>query len=256
MLKISRKEKILEVLKEKNNLKISDLYNILDVSIATIHRDLYELEIEGRIKKVFGGVVLNVPDDIETKNVIRLNANVELKKRIAEKALEYIENGDCLFIDNSSTCYYFSRLISESNFKNIIIVTNSLSIPGLFIKNDDIHVVSTGGLFIKDMNSFAGPCAISAINEFNGNKFFFSVAAISINGDLSDIYNIDLVTVKREMHKRSKEKICLIDSTKFNKIGQSKIFNISEVEKIITDNGLDYVKQKQFDDAGIKLTIA
>lgn len=256
MLKISRKEKILEVLKEKNNLKISDLYDVLDVSVATIHRDLYELEREGRIKKVFGGVVLNTPEDIETKNIIRLNTNIEFKKRISLKALEYVENGDCLFIDHSSTSYYFAKLISESNFKDIVIVTNCFLIPGLFLRNDDVQVVSTGGLFIKDLNSFAGPCALSAINEFNGNKFFFSVAAISINGGLSDLYNIDLLAVKREMYKKSKEKICLIDSTKFNKVGQSKIFNISEVDKIISDSGLDYAKQEQFADAGIKLIIA
>ncbi|MDD5658938.1 MAG: DeoR/GlpR family DNA-binding transcription regulator [Actinomycetota bacterium] len=255
MLKINRKEKILEILNNKKDTRINNLCNILNVSIATIHRDLDELEREGRIKKVFGGVILNNTDDFEIINKVRLNTNVDLKKRISAKALELVKNGDCLFIDNSTTCYYFAKALSESEFKNLVIVTNSYLIPGLFIKNENIQVVSTGGLLIKDMNSFAGPCAITAINEFNGNKFFFSVAAISINGDLSDIYDIDLVTVKREMFKRSKEKICLVDSSKFNKVGQSKIFNISQIDKIITDSNCDKDKREEIAMSGVRLIL-
>ena len=256
MLKIIRQEKIINALENENNQKISDLCSMLNVSIATIHRDLDELERSGRIKKVFGGVVLNTAQDIETKNIIRLNTNVEEKKRVALKALDYVENGDCLFIDNSTTCYYFAKMISESNFKDIVIVTNSLLIPGLFIKNDGVQVVSTGGLLVKEMNSFAGPCSIAAINEFNGTKFFFSVEAISISGGLSDIYSIDLVSVKREMFKKSKTRICLVDSSKFNKIGQSKIFNLDEVDAVITDSKFDMDKRRQFIDVRVNLIIA
>ena len=255
MLKVNRKEKILEILSSKKDIRINDLCRILDVSIATIHRDLDELDREGRIKKVFGGVILNNSDDFEIINKVRLNTNVDLKKRVSSKALELVENDDCLFIDNSTTCYYFAKALSESEFKNLVIVTNSYLIPGLFIKNENIQVVCTGGLLIKDMNSFAGPCAITAINEFNGNKFFFSVAAISLNGDLSDIYDIDLVTVKREMFKRSKEKVCLVDSSKFNKVGQSKIFNISQIDKIITDSNCDKDKREEISMSGVKLII-
>ncbi|MHB1336744.1 MAG: DeoR/GlpR family DNA-binding transcription regulator [Candidatus Humimicrobiaceae bacterium] len=256
MLKVNRKEKILEILKNKKDIRINDLCRILNVSIATIHRDLDELEREGRVKKVFGGVILNNSDDIEIRNKVRLNTNVDLKKRISAKALELVENNDCLFIDNSTTCYYFAKALSESEFKNLVIVTNSYLIPGLFTKNENIQVVCTGGLLIKDMNSFAGPCAITAINEFNGNKFFFSVATISLDGDLSDIYDIDLVTVKREMFKRSKEKICLVDSSKFNKIGQSKIFNISQIDKIITDSSCDKDKREEIAMSGVKLIVS
>ena len=255
MLQIIRKEKIASMLQEKKECTIDKLCKYFNVSLATIHRDLNDLEREGRVKKVHGGVLLNIVDDIETRNTIRLQTNVELKKKIAAKALQFVENNDCLFIDNSTTCYYFVKALSESEFKNLVIVTNSYLIPGLFTKNENIQVVCTGGLLIKDMNSFAGPCAITAINEFNGNKFFFSVAAISLNGDLSDIYDIDLVTVKREMFKRSKEKICLVDSSKFNKVGQSKIFNISQIDKIITDSNCDKDKREEIAMSGVKLIV-
>ena len=256
MLQSTRKEKIISLLGKKKEYEIDQLCKYFEVSLATIHRDLNELEREGRVKKVHGGVLLNVVEDIETRNIIRLRTNVKLKKKIAVKALEFVENKDCLFLDNSTTCYYFAKELSESKFKNLVIVTNSYLIPGLFIKNENIQVVSTGGMLLKELNCFAGPCAIAAINEFNGSKFFFSTAAISIKGELSDIHQPISDEIKREMFKRSKDHICLVDSSKFNHIGQSKVFSISEIDKIITDGSCSKEIREEFSKVGKELIIA
>jgi len=255
MFQETRKEKIISLLNEKKEYKVDDLCKYFSISLATIHRDLNELEREGRVKKVHGGVLLNVAEDIETRNTIRLRKNVKLKKKIAIKALEFVENEDCLFIDNSTTCYYFAKELSESKFKNIVVVTNSYLIPGLFIKNENIQIVSTGGILLKDLNCFVGPCAIATINEFNGNKFFLSTAAISIKGGLSDIYQPDSDEIKREMFKKSKESICLVDSNKFNRIGQSVVTSISELDKIITDSNCIQETREEFAQNGKLLII-
>ena len=256
MLQSTRKEKIISLLGKRKEYEIDQLCKYFGVSLATIHRDLNELEREGRVKKVHGGVLLNIVEDIETRNIIRLRTNVKLKKKIAIKALEFVENKDCIFLDNSTTCYYFAKELSESKFKNLVIVTNSYLIPGLFIKNDDMQIVSTGGMLLKELNCFMGPCAVATINEFNGNKFFFSTAAISIKGELSDIHQPISDEIKREMFKRSKEHICLVDSTKFNHIGQSKVFAISEIGKIITDGSCGKETREAFAKIGKELIIA
>jgi len=53
-----------------------------------------------------------------------------------------------------------------------------------------------------------------------------------------------------------KEKICHVDSSKFNKVGQSKIFNLNEVDKVITDNNCDSEKREQLANFCVKLIIA
>lgn len=256
MFKESRKEKIIGLLNGKKEYEVEALRKYFDISLATIHRDLNELEREGRVKKFHGGVSLNIVDDIETRNTIRLRTNVELKKKIATKALEFVENKDCLFLDDSTTCYYFAEALSESKFRDIVIVTNSYLVSGLFIKNENIQAVSTGGLLSKECNCFVGTHAVATINEFNGNKFFLSTAAISIKGELSDVYQHDSNEIKRAMFKKSKEHICLVDSTKFNRIGQFKVFSISEMDKIITDNGCDRKTREEFSKVGKELIIA
>lgn len=256
MLQQTRKEEIVNFLQEKKECRVEELCTKFEVSLSTIHRDLNELEREGRIKKIHGGVLLNVVEDIETKNTIRLRTNVELKKRIAIKALEFVENGDCLFLDNSTTCYYFAKALSESKFQDLLVITNSYLIPGLFLRNQNIQVVSTGGQLLKEFNCFVGPCAISTIDRFNGDKFFLSTAAISIDGELSDTFRPESDEVKREMYKRSREHICLVDSTKFGRVGQSRIFSLTEIDRIITDSGCRGEVREEFLRIGKELIIA
>ncbi len=256
MLQSSRKEKIISILSEKREIKIDELCKIFNVSLATVHRDLNELEREGRVKKIHGGVLLNIIEDIETRSMVRLRTNVKQKKNIAKKAIEFIENNDCIFLDNSTTCYYFAEALATSHFMNLLIITNSYMVPRLFLKNSNINVVSTGGLFIKELGCFTGSNAINTIHDFNGNKFFFSTAAISLKGELSDIHRPESDEVKRMMQKKSKECFCLIDSTKFNKIAQSKVLSISEVDKIITDNDLPEQTKKEFAKIGKIIVIA
>jgi len=256
MLQTTRKEKIISLLQENKEYEIDNLCKYFDVSLATVHRDLNELEREGRVEKVHGGVLLNVIDKVESRNIVRLRTNIKLKKKIAVKALEFVENKDCLFLDNSTTCYYFAEVLSNSKFQDIVIVTNSCLIPGLFLRNENIQIVSTGGFLEKEYNCFVGQCAIATINEFNGNKFFLSTGVISLKGELSDDYRSNLNEIKREMFKRSKEHICLVDSTKFNRMGQSKIFLISEMDKIITDNNCDRETREEFSKVGKELIIA
>ncbi|MCL5771284.1 MAG: DeoR/GlpR family DNA-binding transcription regulator [Actinobacteria bacterium] len=256
MLQTQRKEEIIKLLKENKEYRIDKLCEYFGISLSSIHRDLNELKREGRIKKLHGIILPNIIKDIETKNEIRLRTNIDLKKRITQKALEFVENDDCIFIDNSTTCYYFAEALSESNFRNLVIVTNSCIVPELFVNNEFIQVVSTGGLLLKELNCYVGPCAIDAINKFNGNKFFFSVAAISIKGELSDIYKPDADAVKREMLKKSENHICLIDSSKFNNTGQSIVFSLSEVDKLITDNDCDAQTREELISNGVELIIA
>lgn len=253
MFQEKRKVKILNLLEENSEYRIDDLCKLFDVSLATIHRDLNDLEREGRVKKVHGGVLLNVIEDIETRHIIRLKKNINLKRKIAKKAMEFVDNEDCLFLDNSTTCYYFAEELSRSEFINIVIVTNSNVIPKLFIKNNNIKIVSTGGLYLKELDCFVGPHASTTINEFNGDKFFCSTAKISIKGELSDIYRPESDEIKKAFFKRSKEHICLVDSTKFDSIGQSKVFSLSEIDKIITDSGCGAETINDFRNIGIDL---
>lgn len=58
MLPIERQNRIKSLIRQKHNMKISELSKELCVSEMTIHRDLKPLIDEGIIMKTFGGISL------------------------------------------------------------------------------------------------------------------------------------------------------------------------------------------------------
>ena len=60
-MKIDRINRIHELLKNVHNISINDLCDTFQVSKNTIRRDIAELEQQGVIKKVYGGIVLAEP---------------------------------------------------------------------------------------------------------------------------------------------------------------------------------------------------
>lgn len=256
MFKLSRKEKIIDLLKKKKECSINELHKYLEVSLSTLHRDLNELEREGRIKKSYGEVSLNIIKDIEAENIKRLNINIEQKKKIGVKALEFLKEGESIFLDHSTTSYYFAKALSESKFKNILVISNSNLVSSLFYGNKDIDIILTGGIFWREMDCFLGDCAVSTIEKFQVDKYIFSVASISLNEGLYDMYEPHIEGVRQAMLRRSKEHICLVDSSKFNKIAVRKLFSLKEVDRIITDNDCNKEIREDFAAIGKELIIA
>ena len=66
---MDRKERILEILKEKKEVTVKELSNIFNVSEMTIYRDIRELEKAGEIKRQHGSVSLNTVENKESKLV-------------------------------------------------------------------------------------------------------------------------------------------------------------------------------------------
>jgi DeoR family transcriptional regulator, fructose operon transcriptional repressor len=252
MNKYHRKEKILDYISGKNSSSIDELMQHFSVSVSTIHRDLNMLEREGRIEKVYGRAMLKEEKVLYRS---RIDINVELKKKIAKKALQYIENGDCIFLDNSTTSFYLAEALCNSAFNNILVISNSAFLSDLFLKNENIDLVVTGGMLNKELNCFIGPQTIKTIDDFNGNKFFLSSSYVSIKGGISDIYQIDIIEVKLKMLQKSKESFLLIDSTKFGKTGSSKYFELSEMDHIITDSKILESEVQTFKRNGFQLII-
>ena len=59
MLAIERKNEILAILQKEQRVLVSELSRRYEVTDETIRRDLEKLELEGYVKRTYGGAVLN-----------------------------------------------------------------------------------------------------------------------------------------------------------------------------------------------------
>lgn len=79
---------ILEELKIKGIVSVSDLVKILDTSESTIRRDLNALDNEGLLKKIHGGAIVigEITSKYDYKVNIRQSLNIDEKYEIAKYA--------------------------------------------------------------------------------------------------------------------------------------------------------------------------
>src|SRR5690606_7637870 len=97
---MNREEKIIEIISKKNKVEVNELAEVLSVSKVTIRKDLDKLEERGIVTRQHGFAVINNQNDIN----FRLTQNYNLKRRIAKKAAEIVQDGETVLIESGSTC--------------------------------------------------------------------------------------------------------------------------------------------------------
>jgi Transcriptional regulators of sugar metabolism len=129
MYSIERKAEILKLLEQNGRVDVNELSSLLQASRETIRRDLSELEENGALKRTHGGAVfgsINPKTVDEFPVAVREIQQFKEKDAICQRAAAFIEDGDSLFVDNSSTCIYLLKYIPPEY--HVTIITNSIKV--------------------------------------------------------------------------------------------------------------------------------
>ena len=79
MFKEERLEKILEIIEKKQKVLVKDLSERFDVSESMIRKDLKTLENEGKLKRTYGGAIIERSKAFDENTVSRVFVNMEEK---------------------------------------------------------------------------------------------------------------------------------------------------------------------------------
>ena len=120
MIPKERQDAILETLNNKGYISVEELSKKLYVSLATIRRDLNELEKNGFLKRTHGGASFISQDHMITSIDYRTNWNSEEKIKIAKKAALLVDNGMNIFIDSSSTTLWLDQELANKKYLNVL----------------------------------------------------------------------------------------------------------------------------------------
>lgn len=237
MIPIQRKEEILKLIKENNICTIEELTKRFNISNVTVHRILNELEEEGLVNKVRGGVKLVSPSLPEIRFNVRMRTNLAQKREIARKAVTFIKEGDSIFLDASTTCFIFAKEISRGNYSDLTVVTNSPFVVCELSQSPNIHVISTGGELQYQLNGLAGSLTLNFMASLHLDKAFVSAAGISLKKGLMTSQPF-IVEVLQKAFEVANEINLLIDSSKFFKVAMLTIAPVTRVTRIISDSKL------------------
>jgi len=231
MLAITRRDIIREQLKEHKSIQIADLAELLEVTRETIRRDLRAMEKDGELMRTHGGAYIldGVQNDLDlsTRQFLR----IQEKETIARKCEHLIQNGDYIFLDDSSTCWFIARAVMN---RKVAVLTTSLEILNLLSSSSSVRLFAVGGEYSPASKSFSGSSAVWCMEHYHVDKSFISCRSVSIKSGLTDTNDTDAMLHKLAL-EHSNKRYLAIDSSKLDHSSFAAIAPLTILDGIIME---------------------
>jgi DeoR/GlpR family transcriptional regulator of sugar metabolism len=251
MLAEERRSRLLEIVQSHQFASLPQLVEQLAVSESTIRRDLEVLEEQGSVRRIHGGVLYVGSGTTVPHFESREPAQWELKRAIAQRAAELIDDGDTILLDGGSTTYEVARLLVG---RPLHVVTTSLPVANLFASDPTSDLVLIGGNVCPRTGVVRGPYADQMLSQVRVRKTVLSTAAVSEEGFFNN--NMLLIETERAMMRAGKEVIVVADSTKFGNQSLGFVCALGTVDHVVVDSQLGDAWRNKLTAAGVNLLIA
>ncbi|MCR1901392.1 DeoR/GlpR family DNA-binding transcription regulator [Ligilactobacillus apodemi] len=245
---MERLDKIIKLVSKNRKVEVNTLAETLGVSKVTIRKDLDKLEKKGLLHREHGYAVLNSGDDIN----VRLSFRHDVKKRIAQKAAELVNDNETIIIESGSTCALLAEEICRTK-RGVTILTNSYFIADYVKQYDSCKVVLLGGEYQKNSQVTVGPLVKEMIKLFHVQLAFIGTDGFdeTVGFTGKDLMRTEVV---HAMAKVADEVVILTDSSKFSQRGTVGQFTPDKIKAVITDKNIAEAKEHYLVQNQVKVT--
>jgi DeoR/GlpR family transcriptional regulator of sugar metabolism len=206
------------------------------------------------VKRTHGGVVW-VGDKTSGSRPYafdqRMGYRHDAKVSIARAARSLVSPGQTVLIDGGTTTFYLAQ---ELLGQPLQLVTNSLPIANLFLNDEHVELILTGGLMYPRYGVLLGPTAENTLATIHTKTLFLSVAGVH-DGALYN-QNLLLVQSERRMMQQAQEVVLLVDSGKFGQQALARLGDLGEVDTVVTDAAITDEHRRAIEAAGCQLIVA
>lgn len=254
MLPDQRRRKLLEVLSLAGAADIAQLSQALEVSPATIRRDLQYLEDQGFLRRTHGGAVLPFESTaFYPHHESKLQHNQAEKATITRVAAHRVANGDVVVLDSGTTSLMLAKELRTK--RDLTIVTPDLKIALELTDVPGFEVLCVGGTVRPRSYNTFGTFAEQMLRELHANHVFLGADGIDLRAGVTNA-TVTEVAVKRLMMCCGRSVTLVADHSKFGRVGLAKVAELTDFTEILTGPGLSVDSIKRYHAAGARLTVA
>jgi DeoR family transcriptional regulator, fructose operon transcriptional repressor len=254
MLAEERRFQIRELLAGQRTVTASELCERLQVTAATIRRDLAALEQDGVLVRSHGGAVSRMSStNFQPSYDALLRTNNDEKRQIARAAEQFVLDGDTVFLEGSTTVFELARRLVHR--QRLTVVTNSPNIVCELQRSPSVTVLCTGGDLQKDTFFLYGEWTQRALAEIRVDKAILGVSAIDPAYGVSTASHAE-AQIKRMLTKAAHTRIALADNGKFGKQCFAYVGPVTDIDILVTDLGTESHYVKDLREAGVQVVVA
>jgi DeoR/GlpR family transcriptional regulator of sugar metabolism len=237
MLAGQRQMLIVEEVRRRGAVRVSELTELLDVSNMTIRRDLDVLAASGLVEKVHGGAtVRGRPSTDEPGFEAKSHRQLREKEAIARAASDLVEPGQAIALTAGTTTWRLAHHILHVS--DLTVVTNSIEVARVLHREPrpDLIVVLTGGVRTPS-DALVGPVAVTTLRSLHVDLLFMGVHGMADDAGFTTPNLLEAETNQALIASAERVVVCA-DHTKWGVRGLSRIARLDEAHAVVSDAGL------------------
>jgi len=231
-MKSVRHAQIKKIVESNGHVTVQELSESLNVSEATVRRDLGELSQMDWIRRTHGGALKVERARKEPAIRQRQNKFGEEKQRIGEAAASLVQPGQTIFLGTGSTVEAIAPHLGTT--EGLTIITNSLPVVNLVANLEGIELVVIGGMFRQSELSMVGHIAEQSIREFRADIVFMGMRGIDAQHGYTGDYIPETVT-DRTIMQIAPRNVIVADHSKLGRVSTVHIASINAAHLLVTD---------------------
>lgn len=231
-----RQQAVADRVARDGRVEVSRLVEDFAVTSETVRRDLVALERRGVLRRTHGGAISVHRLGFEPSSLTRSAVMVQEKNRIARAALAEIPDEGAVLIDAGTTTEKLAGLLPGD--RNLLVVAGSIPVLNALITKPNITVMVLGGRLRTPSLSTVDAWTLHALADVRVDVAFIGTNGITADYGMTTSDQAD-ASVKRAMVACAHRVVLLADHTKVGTEYFHRFGDLSSVDVLISDSGLD-----------------
>jgi len=244
-----RRRRIRLMVEARRSVRLEELSAALNVSPATVRRDLDELAAAGAVRRVHGGVVSIDAAPGEPRFDDKAAEAADEKERIAARAVELLQPDDTVYLDSGSTVLAAARRLV--GWDRLTVVTNSLP-AAVELAGRGPRLIIVGGELRDRSRAIVGPLTRHLLDEIRVDRALMGTYALSLEDGLTTTDPAEAFT-KQLVLDRAREVILLADHRKVGLRSFVRAGGLEAVDVLVTDAAIEEKIVRSIERRGVRV---
>jgi DeoR family fructose operon transcriptional repressor len=207
----------------------------LGVTPETIRRDLTALEEHGVVRRVHGGAIPADRWGLEPQLAARETVMTEEKERIARAAVEHLPPEGSILIESGSTPAKLAALLPHD--LALTVITPALPVALALAAHPLLTVLTLGGRVRATTLAEVDSWAVARLRDVYADVAFLGTNGLSVGRGLTTPDHSE-AELKALMVRSARKTVLLADHTKIGAVCLHRYADLSDIDVLITDDGL------------------
>ncbi|MFT4149820.1 MAG: DeoR/GlpR family DNA-binding transcription regulator [Paracoccaceae bacterium] len=246
---------ILSAVQERPVATVPDLCALTAASEATIRRDIAQLHMQKKLRRVRGGAEAIAPPQFVGINArpfaMQETIHAAEKRAIAKAAVDLCDDGDAIIINGGTTTF---QMVHPLTARRVQVFTNSFPIAEHLLKHTRNTVLLPAGAIYREQNIILSPFDDDGSRHFYARRMFMGCRGLGPLGLMEG--DPLLVQAEQKLIGQADELVVLADSSKFMNRSSLLLCPLSRIHTVITDDRIPDRAAQMLEAAEVKLIVA